>query len=273
MIRLLLLLALALPTTLLAQRETAYFRFEQGSSQKLVADNVNVRKAPQPNAEVITKLPIATDITILSQEGNYTMNGVEAPWFKVKFKGSAGFQEGYVWGGLIATAFVRGESGITFLYNPTRFVQSEEDGEDLVLQVRAVQAGKELSRIEVPAVGSMGTRNTLTVLAPTGLPGVKDALEFDFSDEFCGGMFGQTYLFWDGTKLFDVYTTHDGVDAPYSYDEALTFPNQEGGKPGKVIFTASSNEKYAEDENADPNQYDVIDTRTYTWNGKTLVEQ
>jgi hypothetical protein len=269
------LLLLLLPTALLGQENNRYTTFEVGSTQYLLAHDVNVRKTPASNGVVATKLPIATAVKILAADGSLAMNGFDAPWYKVEYKNAQGkAEQGYVWGGLIATGSEKSKTDpeVRFLYGLAKIQEEDEGATTTGLQVRAAKNNQELAKLEFFGFGSVTTDSKLETLAPQGLAGLKDILFVDFSDQFCGGAFGKVYVFFDGTKLSFAMSIRDFIDAPMIYTESLLFPSDEGGIKGKVRFVAESNAKVAESEDPDVdlNQMDVVEEHVYIWNGKEL---
>ena len=270
-------LLLFLPATLFGQEAipNRYTTFEDGSTQYLLGNDVNVRKTPAATGTVITKLPIATEIKVLSSEGSFAMNGFEAPWCKIEFKNAQGkAEQGYVFSGLIATSSAKSKTDpdLRFLYGLSKIQEEDEGATTTGLQMRAAKGNKEIAKLEFFGYGSVGTHTFLETAPPQGLTGLKDILFVDFSDQYCGGAFGKVYVFFDGAKLHYAMGIRDFIDAPMVYTENLLFPSDEGGIKGKVRFVAESNAKYAESEdpNVDLNQMDVTEEHVYTWTGTTL---
>jgi hypothetical protein len=271
----LLFLLLLLPLTVLGQDKNAYTSFEIGSTQYLLGNDVNVRKTPASSGAVQTKLPIATEVKIMAEEGSFAMNGFSAPWYKVEYKNTQGkAEQGYVWGGLIAAGSAKSKTDpdLRFLYGLNKIQEEDEGATTTGLQLRAAKYNKELAKIEFFGLGAVSTYSKLEVAPPQGLTGVKDILDVDFSDQFCGGAFGKVYLFWDGTKFHYAIGIRDFIDAPMVYTETLLFPSDEGGIKGKVRFVAESNAKVAESEdpNVDLNQKEVVEEHIYLWTGSEL---
>lgn len=272
----LLLLLLLLPATLLGQDvPNNYATFEVGSTQFLLGNDVNVRATASSSGAVRTKLPIATPIKILATEGSFAMNGFDAPWYLVEYKNAQGkADQGYVWGGLIATSSEKSKTDpdLRFLYGLSKIQEEDEGATTTGLQLRAAKANKEIAKLEFFGYGSVGTSTFLDAGAPQGLPGIKDILFVDFSDNYCGGAFGKVYVFFDGAKLHYAMGTRDFIDAPMVYTETLLFPSDEGGVKGKVRFVAESNAKVAESEdpNVDLNQKEITEEHTYIWTGTAL---
>lgn len=277
MIRLFKLLPFALLCSLsnfaAAQQENRYTEFEPKTNHYTLANNVNVRVSPDPKSKTFAKLLIGMHVRILEAGSLYTMNGVEAPWYKVSIPTFEQSATGYVWGGLIAsqTFASPSDSGLHFHYGISS-IRKEEHYDVLTVQVRAEKGRKELGKLEFDAIGGVNTYVTGSFRENHGLKGVLDVLELDYSDGFCGGQFGQVYVAWTGTALVHLKTITDGVDAPYVYDESLVFPGEEGGVQGKVVFTAVSNEEAVEQEKEDLNEMKEVELKVYVWDGQKLVE-
>jgi hypothetical protein len=273
-----LLFLLLLPSLVLAQDPNRYTTFEVGSTQHLLADNVNVRKTPASTGVVATKLPIATEVKILDAQGSLSLNGFDAPWYKIEYKNEQGkAAQGYVWGGLVATGSQKSKTDpqVRFLYGLNKIQEEDEGATTTGIQLRASKNNKEIAKLEFFGHGSVSTYSQLEALPPQGLPGVKDILDVDFSDQFCGGAFGKVYVFFDGTQLLYGMSIRDFIDAPIVYTETLLFPSDEGGIPGKVRFVAESNAKAVdhEDEGADLNVKDIVQEHIYRWTGAELKNE
>lgn len=257
---------------------TGYSQYEPGYIGNLLADKVNVRKTPSAKGEVLTTLPIGTDLEVKEvSDQTYAANGHQSPWYLVDFTHDGKKQSGYVWGGLISEVGAPSEDnqlpeGLEFVYGIEKITEQkvkttfegeviEETNHTILLQVRAVLNGKELSKITFESPSVITSTNNLTIYGNKGIDGIKNVLQFQFSGNACGVPSGDVYVFWDGTRLQHVRTTDSFADAPIYVIESLVFPNEEGGKKGKILLqTISANEEGEE----------KTKTETYTWTGSTL---
>jgi hypothetical protein len=252
-----------------------YQPFSVGNSYPLLVKNVNVRSEALPDASIISNLPIGSEVKILDMGGEHTLKGIAANWYKVSFQVDGQMREGFIWGGLIASGKITCTSnpGVDFLFGISKSTAESEHYDRFWAQIRAVKDNKELSKLEFPTPGSRTTPWTLEMIENHGLEGLKEVIVVSFSDGFCGGAFGHVYLGWTGKDWVHVISTSDGFDAPYAYQELLLFPNDEGGKPGKIVLVAKSNEEAVESEEENVNEGDEmkeIERIEYDWEGKTL---
>jgi hypothetical protein len=138
------------------------------------------------------------------------------------------------------------------------------------IQARLAIGNKEIKKIVVEGIGGLRTGALTTVTGNRGVKGVKNIIDLRFSDDYCGGAFGDIIYFWTGTDLFHVKTLYDGADAPVYSSEELIFPADEGGKPGVIIF------KYEDGEWDEVQEKDIVNesrTEYYFWNGSQLVKK
>lgn len=248
--------------------------FEIGSNHHLLADNVNVRSKADPKAVVVTKLPIGSLVKIIEQGPVFSMNGLEATWYEVEFNLNGQPSKGHVWGGLIASASLPSISdpSLFFHYGISKVAEEDEGATNTLFQIRAERNGKEIARLEFDGgYASPSTGFEIVSMPPKGIKGVSEIVEISYSDGFCGGFFGEVYLVWNGAEFIFMTSTHDGVDAPYTYDEQIIFPSDEGGQAGKVIFRAYSNSEAVEQEQEDLNVEKMEEEVFYVWDGKQLV--
>lgn len=247
-----------------------YPDFLPDSTYYVLADQVNVREQPSVDAPVIGTLRIASRVTVIDKaDEEYSRNGWDMNWFKISF--DDGKQQGYIWGGFLATGSISSatEKGLLFLYGP-HSVKVKNDFSQVILQVRAVRQQTEVARTEFRCIGSLGTYSGIRTIGNKKVDGVKEVLEISFSDSECGGAFGDAVVFWDGTQLYMVKLLTDGADGGYFSDESFTYPSDKGGKPGIIIF------KYKQGYYSETEGKDIIEASRriiYSWNGTELVKQ
>ncbi len=238
---------------------------------RLISDNVNLRKAPYSKAELVQKLKIGTQLKVISQSDSIsTINGFEQNWFEIQVldkSGKATAVKGFLWGGFIAENIFdsKEDKGVTFLYGISK-VTLNEYYEIPYIQVRAILDTVELSKLEFEAVGSLTTSHNLELYDSKGLRNVKNILNLNFSDGFCGGAAGDIVIFWDGAALHYVKTLSGGADAPVFFSEEFIYPTDENGETGKVIFYEEAGE-YMDDGNIN---YNYQRSTKYKWTGCEL---
>ncbi len=204
-------------------------RFPAGDTAYLFGDQVRLRTGPGTNSETVTLLPIDSKVTILEQtDVQQTYQGRASHWYKVQYDGQAG----YVLGGLLAADRVQ-HSGKSFLLSVAL------EGNQYYARCRSAVAGelKQEIRVELPAVSFSYPVFEFQVFDNRGLDGIEHILVIDSYPESCGAPGGATYLFYQNGTLNKVFQTQSSSDAGVVWlHEALIFPNEENGVPGRVVY-------------------------------------
>lgn len=250
-------------------QDNRYQYFEVGSKYQLIGDSVNLRASSTTQSGIVTKLPIGTTLTILAKtEVTITLSNMKSNWYQVKASFENERFEGYLPGKFIAPAALTDEEpgSIQFVYGIQK-IEKRKYFDKLFIQIRSYVDYKETDKLVIEGVGSLSTSNTLKSLGNKGLDNVREIITLDFSDDFCGGAFGTAYIFWDGKKMHHVSTLQEGFDAPCYDAKTYTFPEDEKGQAGKIIYT---NESGCEDEEYQEETEKI--ERHYQWNGEKLVE-
>lgn len=259
-----------------AQDGGTYAEFDDKSTAVLASDRVNIRESASTKAAVLATPPIGTTVTIEgSSETLLKQNGLEAPWYRVRFNQNGTNKTGYVWGGLISeNVEYQTKTDVQFVYSvesvkyeTVKYDGGEYETHSLRLQVRACKDGKELHKLSFDAVGGLMYTHQLFVDDAKGIPLVKNVLQFDFPGESCGSESGTVYVFWDGKQLLLAKQTSSFADYPVFAHEELLFPTDEGGKAGKLLLKTESGE-YEEDK--EEPTYNERSTKIFTWTGSEL---
>lgn len=262
------------PNDHVKQSDSYYSQFQIGQTYYLLADGVNIRSSASLSSDVIANLPIGKKVTISKIDpSTLTRNGYTTNWYQVSFDFKNKNLTGYVWGALISTKTVADQQDKTLLFHygiesVEKFKEQNYEYEKIKIQVRVSQHNKQLSKLVFDGIGSIKTTNSIKVLDNKGLKNVQSIVYLNFSDEYCGGAFGDVVLFWTGKKLMYAKTLKHGFDAPMFYEENLIFPKDKGGQPNRIIWTARGG------EHGDDGK-DKIETNKrmiYRWNGNRLVK-
>jgi len=249
-----------------------YGKISVGDTKYLLFDKVNLRSDPFTNSEVVKVLPIGSRLKILAMsDSTLLLNGYTHNWFEVSLldeKNSGTGVKGFLWGGFFAENIYETENDpdVSFLYGLASMKKSEY-GEIPVIQVRAILDGKEIAQVSFEAIGSLTTYRNCELLGNKGLRNVNEIIHLNFSDDFCGGAFGDVYIFWDKAILHHARTLRSGADAPVFSDESFVFPQDEGGKPGRIIFNESAGE-----DGDEGTVYDYQRSTELIWTGCELKE-
>lgn len=249
-----------------------YGKISVGDTKYLLFDKVNLRSDPYTNSEIVKVLPIGSQMKILAKSDSMLLlNGYTSNWYQVALLDENNKEtdvKGFLWGGFFAESIYETENDpdVSFLYGLGSMKKSEY-GEVLVIQVRAIMDGKEIAQVSFDAIGSLTTYRNCELIGNKGLRNVNEIIHFNFSDDFCGGAFGDVYIFWDKAILHHARTLRSGADAPVFSDESFVFPLDEGGKPGRIIFNESAGE-----DGDEGTVYDYQRKTELIWTGCELKE-
>lgn len=217
--------------------------------QVTFVDEVNLRTAPSTEAEVVAVLPIRTDVQPLEIGTDLTLFGLKRPWIRVR----AGEHDGWLWSGMLtglsptagAASFVVGLRGATVL-----------DGAQLVsVEVAGTVDGQVITpkhvdfRVPEDWTASRPEQMfTARVLPDGGYPGLQHVVRLGFSEDFCGGRSGNLVFAREGSSMVFLRENLHFSDVPIFYTEALIFPVEQGGRPGRILLKKEGGEHGEDDE-------------------------
>lgn len=257
----LLLTALMVP---LAAEDGQLTWLRLNTPHRLIGDKVRVRSAPDSKAQVLAELSIGIEIVPLEQTSStMTVDGVQAPWYKVRYSRDGGHSEGYVWGNLIARAFAESKTGEVFLFGTGRRQKDISVGTEYTSQVRVALDGVELARLEIKEGTSFEARYETVLSGGRGLEGVNNIFAVTFIQEYCAGKGNTIFFFWNGKKLLHAHSSIDGADAPHYATEKQIFPADKAGRKGYVILE----QEYGDHDDPQSVKREKI---LLKWNGKKL---
>lgn len=258
--------------------DNIYFQLDTEQSYYLLADDVNVRSKAALKADIVTKIPIGTKLTLIEMDKtSLKLNGFNAPWYKVSFQEKGATQTGYIWGGFISLLAENHQlaGGELMLFGLSKIEkQKNSDYPDKVtMQVRICKDNKELQKLEYDGSGSSSTNRAVTISSSKGVNGIKNILNIEYSDNYCGGAFGNHIIFWNGKKLQLIKHLVSGADAPCYASEDFIFPEDEGGKAGLILLKseAGCDEELEEGETEPETTYDHRYMEEYSWKNNKLV--
>ncbi len=254
-----------------------------GDTRYLLFDKVNLRSLPGTDTKVVEKLSIGSNVKIQSKEEEDTLklNGITDYWYQVVLLDDAGKEtntKGYLWGGFFAEDMfeTKNDPGVKFYYGLEKVkhedwgkfvsfenVMPEQWGKVPVFQLRAVLDGREISKLSFEGIGVVGMVPGGSLIGNKGLRNVSEIFRFTISDHYCGGYFGDIYVFWDKANLHFAKKLREGFDAPVFKIEELIFPNDKGGIPGTVIFYEAAGESDDDGKNI----YEYQRKTKLTWTG------
>lgn len=203
---------------------SSYYEFEEGSHELLYGDNVVLRKQASRDSEALDTLSIGTELVILKRmQETIEVNGAQSNWYKVKY----GKKTGFLPGGLIALDHKE-------IDNDQFLVVLAGDMENPVVRCRVLKMdgnyyGHE-SHINTPVF-------YIEVFDDRGVDSIENMLCVNLFAEACGVDGGQIYLFNDGSRLIEAIQLSSVSDAGvFWFNEKLTFPEDESGYPGAILY-------------------------------------
>lgn len=242
------------------------------------ADKVNLRVSPNRNASVLATLNNLTKVQVVQTaiqdtEMTYadtdvkfiadTMNGKDGYWIPVDYKSTLG----YIWSdfvdvplGYVKSNKVEKES---YLYTTNAFY---------VLNDTNISYRHPFEN-PFPISNDNFDKNDLVVFGDRGFGANHTFLGICYTAESCGEMGGDDVYLWDGKKLHFFLSDYSIGDGGYSTEHSYVFPNQEGGKKGRVIYYEGESE-YVGEDSENGNVSGVFSSAKYEFqfNGDSLVE-
>ena len=230
--------------------------FEPGQIVYLFGDHVQLREAPTTESKVLKTLPIGMHLVVQEKhENSWRYKGIDHHYYKVDYKGI----DGYVLGGLLALD-KKTINEVTHLFG--RAKTSDED----YLLIRTL---KEDGSFKEKSIRLANGQFYLSQLGPKGLDHVDGILHVDYLAEACGIEGGGIYLFQQEGQLHQVARLSQVSDAgSYYFWEEFIFPEDKGGKIGKIIYKKEIGEYFDEVANWKKSS---IETKELVWTDTNLT--
>lgn len=252
--------------------------FVVGNQHFTFVSDANLRDKPSTQSNVLTTLPIGTQVEILERnDATFAQRGVTLPWVKVRVL-SAGKtrQEGYLWGGFLALASIQSptdeytpNAGVQYLTGVSAY---DEAKHEITVQVRIALQGKELSKCEFKTAGDLSYYPEFEVKFEP-LKHVKAVLMVNYYYPACGYASGDNLLFWqENNQLTKVLETSSISEAGQFYStETCILPSQRGGIGDHVLVSKDMSEFVEKGEDyVRSNQR--VGLVLYKWNGTKLLK-
>ncbi|MBU0487453.1 MAG: SH3 domain-containing protein [Bacteroidetes bacterium] len=253
--------------------------FGNDSKVMLFGNNVNVRSGPGTENQVVAKLPIGHEMTIISHgEDLFTVGDMEQYWYEVSFQFNEKELTGYVWGGLIAIVSINASDGALLLFG----LGTKKDAEyGWPGKVRIVKNGVLTVENDWDVIGTMfgsTTQYTYTVSAElrdkVPYTGVKDMIIITYTYEACGFENGDQLYFYNGSSLIYCCRATGASEAGlFRSSSKFTFSDEPGGEKGKIIVTTDSVEIEYNEETGEEKTSESQDIWEYVWDGNTITEK
>ncbi|MDO5970064.1 SH3 domain-containing protein [Flavivirga aquimarina] len=200
------------------------FDLKNGENYYLFGNDVKFRQLPDLTSEVIDLLKIGTEVVILEKtENKLNYNGIESPFYKVKYKNKIG----YILGGLISLEKKEiKNSKYFFAYKKT------EDNYSII--IRHLNEKSELTENS-----SILTTYEFSIdlFDNKGIDNVENILFVNYLAEACGIDGGGIFFFKTESelkKILEISQVSDG--GVYWLKEKLIFPTDENGIKGKIVY-------------------------------------
>lgn len=252
--------------------------FVVGNQYFTLVSDANLREASNTQSNVITKLPIATSVEIVSvSTDSLNLRGVKLPWVQVRTKSTGKTEQtGYLWGGFLALASIQTpndeytpNAGVQYL---TGVAAYDENKHQITVQVRCAKDNKELSKCEFTTNGDLSYYPSFELVFDS-FKKVKAILSVNYYYPACGYPSGNNLLFWqENNQLVKVLETSSVSDGGVFYDsEEFILPSQRGGIGDHIIVTHdhSEFEEQGEDFVRTKQSFGIV---LYKWNGTKLVK-
>lgn len=261
---------------LTAQEEPIFSmgKFATGAKVKLFAHNVNVRTQPNTKTgNIISQLPIATELTILEEAEPFTINGYKAPWYKVSFFKDNNLIQGYLWGGFLSVFSFNLDNDNLLLYG----FYGDDNIQKFMSQIKIVKNNEIITKLHFEPVSDVADMTwdynytvSAKLLPGTNFDGVKNIIQINYNYPACGAPFGDIIIFWTGEKLIYGTTVHGLSEAGiFESSYEIIYPNT---KTKNKLIINKIVEEYDDNGNELPKK---ITRCTYKWenNKLTLIEE
>ncbi|MEP1489132.1 MAG: SH3 domain-containing protein [Algibacter sp.] len=206
------------------------YEFKNGEIAYMFGNDVKFRDKPNTESNVLSLLKIGDKVEIIEKsDAKMEFDGIESPWYKVKIQD----KEGFVLGSFISLD--KTTSG-----NLIYLISLKKSEKNLLLKTRVLENDMEY----IENISQLLTaRFSIKSNGNKGLDNIKSIFEINYLAESCGVNGGGIYLFYDGNELIKAidYTQVADADA-YWFVEEYIFPNDKGGRKGKILYKSEIGE-------------------------------
>ena len=273
-----------LPHHALAQSATdddGYFwNIQPASNAAVFSAKAYIRTGTGINYPAIDSLSAGTIIMVKEKTKTFLdLHDIHAPWIKISYIRSDVLHDGYIWLGAMSASY-KISDGITFLYGIEKVVKDTEKGSDVFIQQQysiSLKALKNDSLIDSHEWkingGEQASSGSMLLLGKTGLANLENVVRISFGGEACGIPNNFYYFGFNGHKLLSLPGKYTVGDAGVFYhSENLLFPNEPGGKSGKIIKIIEEEEVLEEGSSTVKEKVKHSSSReTYIWNGEKAL--
>lgn len=243
-----------------------YRSFEEGKFFYVLKPST-IHAAPFITATALGNVQTGTVIQVKERMDEiFKVKGFRTNWYRVFFNKNGVSEEGYIWGGNIATgAFLaQGNSEQLFLYGIDQIGMVDRGNyteESIQLILYALQNSRVQDSVVFEAMGTLYTKTQGRTLGNKGLKAIQDIIEIAFSDGYCGGVAATVTVFWDGKSLHYVNLLSNGFSTETFANRFYIYPEEHSDKEEVLILR---NEAGTFDTNKRPVYTRQMDQR-YIW--------
>lgn len=232
-------------------------------------DNLNLRKEPSLNSDVVSTLPLGSKIYALEKSTNtLTLFGIKSAWYYVVLNN----KKGWVWGGGLTQQALKSTSNLKtmFLFGIIKNDTSTFNREKTYV-LKAIQNNMVLDVFTFKS--NAHYLSYLNNLGNAGLSLLDDLITIDIPCVGgCGCTTGTHYFFYYNNKFQYQETLYGTADAEYSEYENYIFPISIEGEPYYVIKTTNEVDWKLLSENTNNENIKRNYIKKYfVWDGKRLI--
>ncbi|MBK6997498.1 MAG: SH3 domain-containing protein [Lewinellaceae bacterium] len=142
---------------------------------------MNVRIAPNKDAQVVTQLLAGEPVTILSSASEqFTQNGWTTNWVKIGFEKNGKRQDGYVWGGVLGFHALQA-GDVSFVYAVVKKEGNETEGsEKYRVEIRAIRQQQIISSVTTTIGIGAGYDTEAALYGNLGMKAYQNVIRLDF---------------------------------------------------------------------------------------------
>lgn len=221
--------------------------FAEGAVTYIFAENVRIRTSPEiKDGNVADTLGPGHEIAVIkNEEGMLALNGLNENWLSVKYKISGKERIGYVWGGLLAVAWVKSGSDLVLAG-----LKKYSESAGLEAECRIVRGGKIISSLPVdlhylPENEVLSYRYSVSMALhdSRGLSGLEKVVSINCSYGACAYPYGNVWVGIAKGKLYylvkDSSVSEGGV---FHVEEKVVFPADDKSLKDEVIVVTESSD-------------------------------
>lgn len=215
-----------------AQTRFPRLEFKPGDTTASYQTGLRVYSKPSGASAVIGTLDLGQLLVIREKTEVFgEIDGQLQYWYRVAF-GKHHKQEGYVFGGFLATAYAEVPDKTFFLLH---FIAGENDREAALLEIKVIKNGE--PEVTFFFRFRLTTNDTLAVRVSgnRGYDLFRNIILFDFQNRNCPENHREIGALWDGEKAMQLPSAtpvEEGVGNCVGY--TYVFPNDQGGRSGQV---------------------------------------